>query len=69
METSMFGRFLIQYIKDLNDCWSEELPDLKQDEIMKIVDDVEYNDYFWEILDEIVFDGLDEVRRKREGGE
>lgn len=65
----LFRNFLEQYIQDLNSCWDLEIDNLTDNEIEKIVNDIQEDDYIWEMLDDAVFDGLDAVRRKREGSD
>jgi hypothetical protein len=61
----LFDKFIKQYLDDLIECSDIEY-DLTDEDKKEIIDNVRYNDFIWETLDNAIFTELEDY--KKEGG-
>lgn len=59
----LFDKFIKQYVEDLIECSDKEY-DLTEEDKKEIVDSIKYNETFWEILDNAIFNELDEYDKE-----
>lgn len=61
----LFDKFIKQYIEDLIECSDKEY-DLTEEDKKDIMERVCDNDRFWETLDDIVFNYLEDYEKESE---
>ena len=59
----LFDKFIKQYIEDLIDCSDREY-DLTEEDKKEIIDNVRYNEFIWETLDNAIFTELDKYDKE-----
>ena len=55
----LFDKFIGQYIEDLRECSYKEY-DLTEEDKKEIIDNIRYNNMIWEMLDNVIFDYLED---------
>lgn len=61
----MFEEFLKAYIQDLIEC-SSDAYEITKEQIEKVADRVERNEYVWSVIDECIYNEIDEYRKEEE---
>lgn len=61
----LFDKFIKQYLEDLIDCSDIEY-DLTEKDKKEIIDNVRYNDFIWETLDNAIFTELEDYKKESE---
>lgn len=61
----LFDKFIGQYIEDLIECSYKEY-DLTEEDKKEIIDNIRYNNMIWEMLDNVIFDYLEDYVKESE---
>ena len=64
----LFDKFIKQYIEDLIDCSDTEY-ELTEEDKKEIIDNVRYNDFIWETLDNAIFTELEDYKKEGDNNE
>ena len=61
----LFDNFIKQYIEDLIECSATEY-NLTEEDKKEIIENIRYNFHFWEHLDNLIFNKLEDFEKESE---